>query len=154
MDFNDIGKKISTVGNSVVNKAKNASMINDLKNRITQEEKAIDGYFLSLGKQYYNLKKDEPDEEIKSLIDMINEGYERIEELQKQCSILQNTKTCRGCGAVLEPDALFCIQCGLRVEEEKPEVPPITPDGRKPCIYCGALLPEFAAFCNKCGKPQ
>ena len=154
MDFNDIGKKISTVGSSVMNRAQNATMMNDLKNRIAQEEKQIDGFFLNVGKQYYVLKKDEPDEEIKPLIDLINEGYERINELEKQCESIQNTKICRGCGAVLDNDALFCMKCGMRVEEEKTEIPPVAPSEQKVCIHCGSPLPEYAAFCNKCGKAQ
>ena len=154
MDFNDIGKKISSVGNSVMNRAKNATMLNDLKGRIAQEQKNIDGQFLELGRQYYSLKKEESGDEFQPMIDLIREGYERIAELEKQCESIQNTKICRGCGAVLEADARFCIKCGMRVEEEKAESPQMPGTGQKHCKYCGAQLPESAMFCNKCGEAQ
>ena len=37
-------------------------------------------------------------------------------------------------------DALFCMNCGQKLERK--------------CLYCSTALPENALFCMKCGKKQ
>src|SRR5437879_318366 len=48
--------------------------------------------------------------------------------------------TCSSCGAVLEPDDVFCRKCGTRVVSTA-------------CVSCGASLRTDDAFCRKCGTP-
>ena len=48
-------------------------------------------------------------------------------------------KICRFCGAENADDALFCNQCGKRMENV--------------CPVCGANLAENARFCSHCGTP-
>lgn len=50
-------------------------------------------------------------------------------------------RICSNCGAPLEPDALFCTECGTKVEIQ---------EGRK-CPSCGAPLDDDSAFCAECG---
>jgi class 3 adenylate cyclase/predicted ATPase len=45
---------------------------------------------------------------------------------------------CPTCHKNNPPDALFCMNCGKKLE--------------KKCTYCGAGLPDNALFCIKCGK--
>ena len=47
---------------------------------------------------------------------------------------------CSGCGAKLMEGALFCIECGKRVEKTDF------------CPFCNAKLMEGAWFCINCGK--
>ena len=46
---------------------------------------------------------------------------------------------CKACGTVNKDDAIFCKQCGVRL------------DGKKICKSCGAENDLDAKFCNKCG---
>ena len=46
---------------------------------------------------------------------------------------------CKACGTVNNDDAIFCKQCGVRL------------DGKKVCNSCGAENDFDARFCNKCG---
>ncbi|MCD7959424.1 MAG: zinc-ribbon domain-containing protein [Ruminococcus sp.] len=59
------------------------------------------------------------------------------------------------CGAVLEPDASFCIGCGMPVTSVLPESNPM--DHMAPsfgvCTTCGAPIDKDAAFCIACGTP-
>lgn len=49
-------------------------------------------------------------------------------------------KKCIFCGAPLDNDALFCTNCGKKVELQ-----------RKKCPQCGAEVENDSAFCTKCG---
>lgn len=47
---------------------------------------------------------------------------------------------CKNCGATLIDEAVFCNNCGTRV------------DGKKPCKKCGRLNDENNTFCIFCGE--
>lgn len=49
-------------------------------------------------------------------------------------------KNCHNCGAPLDDDALFCTNCGKKIE----------PEGKK-CPQCGAEVEDDSVFCFKCG---
>ena len=49
---------------------------------------------------------------------------------------------CENCGNALVQDAIFCPNCGHRVNTAPTAV----------CTGCGAKLPDGAAFCTACGK--
>ena len=51
-------------------------------------------------------------------------------------------RTCSNCGAPLDNDALFCTECGTKVE-----IP------RNVCPNCGAGVEDGQAFCTECGTP-
>ena len=51
-------------------------------------------------------------------------------------------RKCSNCGAQLDNDALFCTECGTKVE---------IPSNR--CLNCGAGVEEGQAFCTECGTP-
>ena len=48
---------------------------------------------------------------------------------------------CQKCGAELEEGALFCKDCGAKVEFQKIRF----------CRDCGAEIVEGSRFCSKCG---
>ncbi len=150
MDFNDIGRKISSAGNSVMNRAKNASVINGIKMQIAQEQKKMDSIFLAVGRKYYEMRVEETPEELKELVDQLKESENKIADLEKQCEEAKNVRFCRGCGEILGAEVVFCPHCGTKVEEI---VPPPEP-GTIVCPYCGSVLERGARFCNMCGKPM
>ena len=61
-------------------------------------------------------------------------------------------KTCINCGAVIEPDCLFCVECGTRVPDDEPAAAPEPPAPVRFCTECGARITDpAAAFCINCG---
>lgn len=52
-------------------------------------------------------------------------------------------QSCSTCGHPLAPDARFCAQCGMAVQEVAVAVPT--------CPACGTALREGVRFCTKCG---
>ena len=49
---------------------------------------------------------------------------------------------CTKCGALLEEDSSFCVQCGGKVEQKEP--------GTR-CGFCGNLVEEGLHYCSYCG---
>lgn len=50
---------------------------------------------------------------------------------------------CKKCGAELRDGALFCRECGAKVEPDKPKI--------RFCRECGSKLEDGAKFCTECG---
>ncbi len=113
------------------------------------------------------------------------ERTKRPQELQKQRELQQETvqqetvqqmqqqqqmaagKVCPFCGAVNDPEALFCAQCGQPIS--KTACPhcgaEIDPDAdfcevchhyikKDVCSFCGARLNGNEAYCPECGSPR
>lgn len=75
---------------------------------------------------------------------------------------------CPKCGAVLPPNAKFCLSCGERIQHDNnmvvcPNCGKTVPKGKfcfecgykfsaNTCPKCGAALPEGAKFCLECGE--
>ncbi len=64
-----------------------------------------------------------------------------------------NPTNCTVCNAPLSPSALFCAECGTKVEPIVPtvEAEPAAPEQPAVCACCGAALAPEALFCAECG---
>lgn len=49
---------------------------------------------------------------------------------------------CKECGAKLDDDAVFCMNCGVKILDTQ---------NKKICPNCGAAIVDDAFFCMKCG---
>jgi hypothetical protein len=56
-------------------------------------------------------------------------------------------KVCPNCSAPLREDALFCVECGAKVDCQVQEAP-----ASKTCFYCGSTVDADAMFCTNCGQ--
>lgn len=154
--FDDLGKKISSTSQSVMNKGKGMVDITKMKAQIAEEEKRINKYYENLGKMYYDLKKDEPLLELREVVEMVKNSYLQIENLNKAIEAIESSETCPNCGAVIEKDMLFCTGCGMKVDQMKQQNS--TQKQQQPtsrfCTSCGHPLLPGAMFCTKCGAKQ
>ena len=57
-------------------------------------------------------------------------------------------KTCSNCHAQIEDDALFCMNCGTKIESTLIE------EKTKFCTSCSAKIPAEAKFCPECSAKQ
>lgn len=55
-------------------------------------------------------------------------------------------KKCNKCGTVNSKDAIFCENCGTKLDES------LLTENKKECKNCGYLNEENAAFCENCGS--
>ncbi len=138
-------KKVSHVGQDVLQKTRNMSDVSSLKSRVEEEKRAAARLYGQLGRVFFarcgeSLPKDE---ELSELCRRITRTEETIDEYNRQIMEIRNVKLCPVCSAEMEKEALFCPDCGARVE---------TPDSdTKICPVCGAPTRKGTRFCSQCG---
>ena len=91
-------------------------------------------------------------------------SHQSLEQMQQRQTA---GKACPYCGAINEPEAMFCAQCGQPIS--KANCPhcgaEIDPDAdfcevchhyirKDVCSYCGAHLEGNEAYCPECGSPR
>ena len=162
MDFFDkIGNKISSVGKTASNKAKEFAEVSRLNSAISAEQTKISTYFSDLGKKYYELKADAPDAELAEFIQNINAAKDEIVKLNEQIEAIKAAnapRTCPTCGAQVPDDAMFCNKCGTQVPPKAVPVPDDTEESAAEesapasvCPTCGKEVAPDAVFCVNCG---
>ncbi len=105
---------VSKKTNEVVNTGKQKFDVASLENKKTKD-------FESLGEIYYNLIKDTEieDQNIKVLVDAINDKNSKISELKQNINTAKCKRTCPVCSASISDTAVYCSVCGAKLEIEE-----------------------------------
>ena len=147
--FDNLGKAISEVGNTTLQKGKDAVNVAKFNRLIADEEREITKIFEQLGKKYFEDHNDE--EEYAELIETVNACYDKIKEYQDTVNELQGIVICENCGSSVPSGAMFCPECGGKIEiKEEPEEEEKDPD-KLYCENCGAEITPGFKFCMACG---
>ena len=152
--FEDIGKKITNLGQTAVEKTKSSTESIRLNNMIREEQRHCKELYQQVGEMYVQQFGSQPDPVFAQLIQEIQNCQMRIQNYQEQLPHAKETAapagrtdsglTCQKCGASLAANAVFCNQCGAKIE------PPAT----WTCPICGKILSADFAFCNQCGQKR
>lgn len=152
--FDQLGKKISSTSQNMMQKAKGLVDITGLKSQISDEEKKINKYYYNLGKMYYASQKESPLPEFEELVGMLNGSFAKIDELNEMITTIENVKICPNCGTPIEDDMIFCTGCGAKIEHGVPKEAAQEEAPARFCTNCGAPLQSDAIFCMNCGAKQ
>ena len=150
--LSNIGKKITNAGQSAITKTKNMADISKLNGQVSGEENKIRGLYAQIGKLYFELYPDTPDERLAPLCASIRESLLVIESCNEQITEIKGIKRCPQCGAEIASAAAFCSVCGCSMTACKPqEADAEAPCGPK-CPKCGFAAVPGDAFCGNCGN--
>jgi len=158
--FEDLGKKISDVSQSTMQKGKDFAEVQKLNSSISDEQKKINEALMQIGKLYYSKYKDNADADMVQYINAITEGEAKIEDYKKQIVVIKGVKPCPQCGADVTSTAAFCNSCGAKITAPETTTEAPAPVAEAPteeapatvfCTNCGAKLNAGAAFCTSCG---
>ncbi len=139
--FEDIGKKLTDVGQNVARQTKNFSDITQLNSSISDSEKRISQLFIQLGKEYYENHKDEENE----VISEISRLYTQIFECREKIKQIKGVTKCESCGADVPLESAFCNSCGAKVNKHP---------SAELCKFCGEPMKSGDKFCTRCGNKQ
>ena len=145
-------KKLSSLAAAATGRANNAIENGKLSLKINNEERKITEFTLDIGELVVDQLDAGSvfDDEIMALYSSIEGARAVIDEARADMEANRRARgLCVACGAKLKKDALYCSQCGTKIEAEEPEVEeePAAPA----CPECGTELEENDKFCPHCG---
>lgn len=153
--FDNLGKKITDVSQSTIQKTKEVSETFKLNTMISDEERSITQKETEIGKQYMAHFAETPDEILLPLVNEIKASQKKISELQAQIATIKNMSKCSNCGNDVSQEALFCPVCGEALVHETVEAEAISDAVNEPslvCQSCGNPLLPTDQFCTVCGE--
>jgi len=145
--FEEVGQALSRTGQGLAQKARDTAQVTKLKLAVSEDERAIEGIYLSIGKAYCpeQLPSEATSEPIASLLTSLRERKQQLLDKQQTIRVIQQVMICPKCGASCSAEGSFCTNCGASLQEAKA--------GVFSCPACGSKLKPGAAFCTQCGKP-
>ena len=138
--FEEVGQTLSRAGQGLAQKARDTAQVTKLKLAVSEDERAIEGIYLSIGKAYCRMCEACSPEQLPS-----EAASEPIASLLTSLRERQQVMICPKCGASCSAEGSFCTNCGASLQEAKA--------GVFICPACGSKLKPGAAFCTQCGKP-
>ncbi len=140
--FEDLGKKISQTSQGVVQKTKDTAEVMKLNGLISDEEKNVNNFYSLIGKKYFELYAENPDQDFANMVQAIKNSQIKIRTYSDQIKKLKGITQCPNCGSDVGYGIKFCSACGGKM----PEV-----NANLRCVVCGATIAEGCAFCTTCG---
>ena len=96
--FNELGKKLSDVGSTAMQKTKEFSDITKLNSAVAEEERNQGNLFTQLGKIYFDQHQDAPEDMYKDTVEALKSSKAKVAELKEQLRAIKKVRTCENCG--------------------------------------------------------
>ncbi len=141
--LDELGQKVSTVGQNAKQKAKCISETARIREGIAAQEKQLYQFYYEVGKIYVGHHYRNYEDHFSELIPSIIEAETKLRDLRNQLNALEKEGKCEYCGAVVAKNAKFCMSCGKEVQKVQ--------DNASRCPVCGAAISAELAFCTSCG---
>ncbi len=133
--FDKLSANLTNETRKFTQKVKNSTDASKLMGEITAENKNIQENLNAIGKLYYDICKESPDEAFREMVEAITKSEQRIAELQESIKIVR----------AREPELV-----------PVPDSPAATAQQPAPsamvCMGCGNTYPGGTAFCSVCGQ--
>lgn len=157
--FEKLGKRISDMGSAVAQNTKNFADTASLQKANSDNKKKIEQLYTAIGKAYYEIHKDEANDEQAASMAEITALLAQIAENDEKIKQIKGVTKCANCGADIASDAMFCNNCGTKVVRETapveaaPAAPVAAPaaEAQRLCPTCGQPVGKDNMFCNNCG---
>lgn len=147
--FEDLGKKISQTSQGVLQKTKDSAEILKLNGMVSDETKKLNTIYAEIGKKYFEIHSDSPEEALESLVSQVKDSQKKIDDYSEQVKKLKGVTKCLNCGGDVQYGSPFCTNCGARLTV--PEAAPAVDPNAKICAKCGKAVNSESAFCIFCG---
>lgn len=82
--FDDLSKKFTDVSRVVTRKAKEMTDVGGLKIQIADEKRKVSKLYENLGRKYFEIYKDAPQEEMADLVNQVKAALEKVDSLEDE----------------------------------------------------------------------
>lgn len=148
--FDKLGDTISNKSKDIAKKAKEVADIATLKSQVSSQQDIVNRAYIVLGKAYYNENKNNPSSEYEDTFTALTKALEKIDQLKNDIQIIKGTDNCPNCNAQIPKDAVYCSECGIKLDPDPSGDADIIQT--KTCPHCGLITDMNAAFCTGCGE--
>lgn len=149
--FDNLGRKISQVGQDALQKTKEMADIAKINSIIADEEKRINNIYYQIGKMYAELHLNDYENCFTPLMDSLNESECKIKDMKVKLQELKNVVKCANCGAEVSSMAVYCNACGNAIVNHSADT--LQDTNMIKCDSCGSMIKKDMNFCTKCGTP-
>lgn len=148
--FDDLSKKLSNAGQGAVQSTKNFANVSKINTQINDEEKKINEAYFQIGKLYFDIYKDSPDEKLATYVQIVKDSLNNIDTYNDQIREIKGIAICPTCGAEVVFQSAFCNACGTKMPLRAPSQP--IPENSVQCSACGVYVSRDCKFCTACGN--
>ena len=117
--FEDLGKKLTKVGEVTVQKTKEVADFTKTNAKILDVQNKLDKAYVEVGKKYLELHPANDDDDMKAVVDAVYALEDQLKELRKQLQDLKGVVKCEVCGCECGTEAAFCSKCGAELKKEE-----------------------------------
>ena len=117
--FEDLGKKLTKVGEAAAEKTKEVAEFTKANAIILDVQNKLDKAYVEVGKKYLELHPANEEENMKAVVDAVYALEDQLKELRKQLQDLKGTVKCETCGSECDAEAAFCSKCGTELKKEE-----------------------------------
>ena len=147
--FDELGKRISSVGQDAIEKTKNATNSAKINSAISEENKIIIECYKQIGELYYKNNRTSDNPDIQHQIDLINHAKQSINNYQRQLLEIKGVTICPVCNVEIPIDVAFCPNCGYKMPETTKTTSVIS--DAFTCPNCNTIVDGNLNFCINCG---
>lgn len=144
--FNKIGSKLSEAGQGVSTQTKTLAEIAKINLAISNNEKAMNDLYTSLGKEYFKLTTETKEGACLEVANKIEVLIEENNGLRNNLNVIKGIVNCEKCNAEMSTAATCCNNCGAVL----PKIEPI--ETLVYCSECGTGVEKGKKFCTQCGN--
>lgn len=117
--FEDLGKKLTKVGEATVQKTKEVADLTKVNAKILDVQNKLDKAYVVVGKKYVELHPVNDEEGMQEVVDAVYALEDQLKDLRKQVQNLKGVIKCEVCGCECDAEAGFCSKCGAELKKEE-----------------------------------
>ena len=145
--FDEVGKKITDVGQGTIQKTKNLADVAKLNSAISEEEQKIKTSYEQIGRVYAVKYRENPDPEVADFVKTVVMSEQKIAEYNRTIQEIKGLIPCPRCGSMVDRESMICPVCGQQMPRKE------QPQAAAYCTACGAAIVAGQKFCVSCGTP-
>lgn len=149
--FDDLGKKLTSVSQTAVQKTKDVADIAKINAEISELERTVNHLYVQIGKLYVAKHTADYESDFTGMIGSVIEAERKIAECRQRIQDIKGIIRCEKCGADIPVSAAFCSFCGAPSPQSAASA---NAQNLEKCASCGAMIPRGTRFCTACGKPM